>query len=231
MADPVRLLVIDDERPIRRLLHNGLEPADFEVLEAEDGGQGLRMAAADNPDIVLLDLGLPDMDGLEVTRRLREWSDVPVIVLSARGQERDKIAALDAGADDYMTKPFGLGELKARVRVMLRHRAQVRGAEPLPVYRGGGLEVDFPARHVFAHGREVHLTPTEFKFVAVLVRHAGLVVTHRQLLTEVWGPAYADEVHYLRVYAQQIRAKVELDPARPTLLITETGVGYRLVGD
>jgi len=190
---------------------------------------GLASRATDhNPDIiVLLDLGLPDMDGLEVTRRLREWSAVPIIVLSARGQEKDKIAALDAGADDYLTKPFSTGELLARIRVALRHTARAAENSPQPVFIVGDLRVDLAARHVFVGDNEVHLTPIEYKLLTVLIRHAGRVLTHQYLLKEVWGPHHTEDAHYLRVHLAQLRRKIEHDPARPRYLLTETGVGYR----
>lgn len=228
MIDRTRIVVIEDEVQIRRFLKAGLDERETELLEAETGEDGLRLVARSNPQVVLLDLGLPDVDGLEVTRRLREWTDVPVIVLSARGQESDKIAALDAGADDYLTKPFGVGELLARIRVTLRHAAKLKGSEPEPLFESGALRVDLAARIVSLDGHEVKLTPIEYKLLACLVRHAGMVLTHRHLLTEVWGPAYADELHYLRVYMAQLRHKLERDPARPKVLTTESGVGYRL---
>lgn len=225
MAKPFRILVIDDEAAIRRFLHASLDQKEYEVLEAADGASGLRAAATHNPDVVLLDLGLPDMDGVEVARGLREWSAVPIVVLSARGQERDKVEALDAGADDYLTKPFGVGELNARIRVALRHAAKDAPREP--VIEAGGLKIDLAARHVFRDGAEVHLTPNEYKLLALLARHAGRVLTHRQLLVEVWGPQYEDETHYLRVYMGQLRHKLEADPSNPRVLTTEAGVGYR----
>jgi two-component system KDP operon response regulator KdpE len=195
-------------------------------VEAVKGEEGLSLASQYVPDIVLLDLGLPDLDGLEVTRRLRQWSNVPIIVLSARGQEQDKIAALDAGADDYLTKPFSVGELLARIRVALRHRST--GGEPLAAFEAGALKVDLARRSVTVAGEDVHLTPTEYKLLAVLVKHAGKVLTHRQLLLEVWGSHNATQTQALRVYVTQLRHKIEQDPARPRVLITEPGVGYRL---
>jgi two-component system KDP operon response regulator KdpE len=222
------ILVIEDEPQMRRLLRTMLSNQGFRVTEVATGEEGLQQAATRNPDIVLLDLGLPDMDGLEVTRRLREWSTRPIIVLSARGQEPDKIGALDAGADDYLTKPFGAGELLARIRVALRHAART-GAEPEPsVFVLGDLRVDAAKRHVSVAGRDVHLTPTEYRLLGILIRHAGRVLTHGQLLREVWGPAYAEQTHYLRVYMAQLRQKLEVEPARPKFLVTEPGVGYRL---
>jgi two-component system KDP operon response regulator KdpE len=226
LADPRRILVIDDEAAIRRFLRASLDPAEYELLEAETAAQGIRLAATQNPAVILLDLGLPDMDGVEVARSIREWNRVPIIVLSARGQELDKIAALDAGADDYLTKPFGIGELMARVRVALRH---VQGPEPDdPVIEAHGVRIDLASRQVFRKGEEVHLTPNEYKLLVILARHLGRVVTHRQLLTEVWGPTCAEETHYLRVYFGQLRQKLEENPGQPRFIINEPGVGYRL---
>ena len=222
-----KLLVIDDELAIRRFLHASFPDGSFELIEAETGKDGIGKVATNAPDVVLLDLGLPDMDGIEVAREIRTWSEVPIIVLSARHQENDKIRALDAGADDYLTKPFSVGELLARVRVALRH-SQRGTQEGPPVFEYDGLKVDLAAHRVWSKGEEVHLTPNEFNLLAVLVRHAGKVVTHRQLLREVWGEAYADELQYLRVYAGQLRHKLEVNPAKPRLLLTEPGVGYRL---
>lgn len=220
-----RLLVIDDELAIRRFLRASIDSELYELLEAEDGASGIRMVATETPDLVLLDLGLPDLDGVEVTRRIREWSTVPIIILSARGDEMNKVAALDAGANDYLTKPFGLAELFARIRASLR-LSQKAGTEALLTL--GPVQIDLAAHVVRRHGMEVHLTKTEFRLLAVLAKNLGKVLTHKQLLTEVWGPEYADELHYLRVYSQQIRSKIEDDPTQPKLLITETGVGYRL---
>ena len=201
------------------------------MLEAGTGRDGLAQAAAARPDLIILDLGLPDIDGLEITRSLREWSEVPIIVLSARGQERDKVAALEAGADDYLTKPFGVGELMARMRVAMRHaaRAAEQGAEV--VFQTGRLRVDMTRRQVFVDDAEVHLSPIEYKLLTSLAEHAGKVVTQRQLLRMVWGPNYASETHYLRVYMGQLRHKLEADPARPRYLLTEPGVGYRLAAE
>ncbi|HET8715645.1 MAG TPA: response regulator [Holophagaceae bacterium] len=225
MSD-VTVLLVEDEAPMRRFLRVALEAEGHRLLEAETAREGLSLAASHQPQLVLLDLGLPDLDGLELTRRLREWSAVPIIVLSARGQEQDKIGALDAGADDYLTKPFSTGELLARIRVALRHRSA--GEAPEPVLRLGDWEVDFPKREVRVRGARVHLTPNEFKLLALLARHAGKVLTHRQLLREVWGHSASAQPHYLRVYMAQLRHKLEADPARPRHLITESGVGYRL---
>ena len=221
------VLVIEDEPQMRRFLKASLEAHDYRLVEAVTAREGLAQAAGRNPDVILLDLGLPDLDGIELTRRLREWSAVPVIVISARGREQDKIAALDAGADDYLTKPFGIGELLARLRVALRHAAAPEGGGE-PVFEVGDLKVDLAARLVFRRGAEVHLTPIEYKLLATLVRHAGKVLTHRQLLKEAWGPNAVEQTHYVRVYMTQLRHKLEDDPSRPRYLLTESGVGYRL---
>ncbi|MFI5183359.1 MAG: response regulator [Vicinamibacteria bacterium] len=230
--EPDRLiLVIEDEPQVVRFLRASLSSHGFKILEATTGQQGLIEASAQVPDLVLLDLGLPDMDGVVVARRIREWSSVPIIVLSARGQERDKIEALDAGADDYLTKPFGIGELLARIRVALRHAARVGAGAEASELTIGDLRVDLGARQVRLRGQEVHLTPNEYNLLAVLVKNAGKVVTQRQLLKEVWGPSSVDQSHYLRVYMAQLRHKLEAEPARPRWLITEPGVGYRLKTD
>jgi two-component system KDP operon response regulator KdpE len=222
------ILLIEDEPQMRRFLRTALGANDYRLVEAVTAKDGLAQAAARNPDVILLDLGLPDRDGLEVARELREWSGTPIIVLSARGREQDKVTALDLGVDDYLTKPFGVEELLARIRVALRHAARVPGAVPEPIFEVGDLRVDLPARRVWRAGGEVHLTPTEYKLLATLVRHAGKVLTHRQLLKEVWGTNYVNQSHYVRVYLAQLRQKIEADPARPRLLLTEPGVGYRL---
>jgi two-component system KDP operon response regulator KdpE len=224
---PPLVLVVDDEPQVRRFLRATLPSQGYRVIEAETGNQGLVEASTRAPDLILLDLGLPDLDGVEVTRRLREWSKTPLIVLSARGEEGDKIQALDAGADDYLTKPFGIGELLARLRVALRHSARTaEGGEP--IFQVGDLKVDLATRRVFVRGGEVRLTRTEYNLLATLVKHAGKVMTHRQLLKEVWGPGAVGESHYLRVYMGQLRHKLEDEPARPRYLATEIGVGYRL---
>jgi two-component system KDP operon response regulator KdpE len=225
-SKPHSALVIDDEVQIRRLLRLTLEANGYRVLEATTGQEGLLAAAQHRPDVVLLDLGLPDLDGVTVLKRLREWSQVPVVVLTVRDREEDKIAALDAGADDYVTKPFATGELLARLRVAQRH------AQPGPqesVFRAREIEVDLVRRVVTRDGREVKLTATEYALLALLVRHAGRVLTHRQLLTEVWGPNAAGQTHYLRVYVAHLRDKLEADSSKPDLIVTESGVGYRLV--
>jgi two-component system KDP operon response regulator KdpE len=232
MADPKPVvLLIEDEPQMRRFLRAALEPHGYDLVEAATAREGLGHATAHNPDVVLLDLGLPDLDGLDVTRRIREWSRVPIIVLSARGREGDKVAALDAGADDYVTKPFAVGELLARMRVALRHALQADGGAEEPVFEVGDLRVDLAERRVRMAAQDVHLTPTEYKLLAVLVRHAGRVLTHRQLLKEVWGVNAIQHTHYLRVYMTQLRHKLERDPARPQYLQTELGVGYRLRGE
>ena len=219
-------LVIDDEVQIRRLLRLTLEAHGYRVFEAATAQEGLIEAAQRRPEIVLLDLGLPDLDGTTVLKRLREWSRVPVIVLSVREREEDKVAALDAGADDYVTKPFSTGELLARLRVAQRH---ARPAEEVSVFRNGALEVDLVARVVKFEGKEVKLTPTEYSLLRLFVLHAGKVLTHRQLLREVWGPNAVEQTHYLRVYLAHLREKLEKDPANPGLFVTEPGVGYRML--
>lgn len=222
-----RILVVDDEKPIRRLLRTALSAEGYDVIEAEDGNAALAAAAKQKPDAVLLDLGLPDLDGIEVLARLREWSPVPVLVLTARDAEAQKIAALDAGADDYVTKPFGMGELLARLRAALRHRLQQEGAPP--VFRAGALSVDLTRRAVVVAGTEVKLSPKEYDLLRILVRNAGRVLTHQMLLKEVWGPAHVHDTPYLRVYVRQLRQKLGDDAASPTLIVSEPGVGYRLV--
>ena len=226
--NPAVILAIEDEPPIRAFLRTYLEGQGFKFLQAAAGRDGLTLAASHGPDIVLLDLGLPDMDGVEVIGRIREWSQVPIIILTARGCETDKVAALDAGADDYLVKPFSVAELGARIRVGLRHAATAGAGEAAPVFQTGALSVDLAARRVSVGGEEIHLTPNEYKILAYLVRFAGKVVTHRQLLKEVWGQASTEHSHYLRIYVHQLRHKIEKDPARPEYLRTEPGVGYRL---
>ena len=220
------ILLIEDERQMRRFLRVSLAADGYDLIEAETAAEGMTLAASHNPDIVLLDLGLPDGDGLQVTERLREWTAVPILVISARGQEADKIKALDAGADDYLTKPFGVGELLARIRVALRRAATADDGQSL--FTLGELRVDLARRHVLVSQKEVHLTPIEYKLLALLVKHAGLVLTHRQLLREVWGPHHTEQTQYLRVYMGQLRHKLESNPSRPVFLLTEPGVGYRL---
>lgn len=226
-ATPV-VLVIEDEPQMRRFLRGALRAHQYQVVETASAREGLAQVAGRNPDVVLLDLGLPDVDGLQVTREIRRSSRIPIIVLSARGQEHDKVTALDLGADDYLTKPFAVSELLARIRVALRHSALPPGSSSDSTFRAGELRVDLIRRQVFLGDEEAHLTPTEYKLLATMILHAGRVVTHRQLLQEVWGANYADQTHYLRVYMAQLRHKLERDSTRPRLLTTEPGVGYRL---
>ena len=221
------IVVIEDEAPIRRFLKMSLVDHGFAFKEASNGKDGLELIAASKPDLVILDLGLPDMDGLGVTKQLREWSDVPLIVLSARGQEQDKIEVLDAGADDYLTKPFGIAELLARIRVAQRHITKSAIASE-SILAFGEVKVDLAKREVKLAEEDVHLTPNEYKILCLLIKHAGKVITHNVLLKEVWGAGYQQETHYLRVYMAQLRGKLERDPAHPKYLITEPGVGYRL---
>jgi two-component system KDP operon response regulator KdpE len=223
-----RVLVVDDEKPMLRFLRNALAGQPYDLIEAATGREGLTKAASHNPDLVLLDLGLPDMDGLEVLKELRGWSAVPVIILSARGQEQDKIRGLDAGADDYLTKPFAVGELLARMRASLRRAALGDKDSAEPVFVAGELKVDLVNRQVFVRDEEVRLTPIEYRLLTEFVRHAGKVLTHRHLLREVWNIHRDDQSHYVRIFVHQLRAKIERDPARPRQLLTEPGVGYRL---
>jgi len=220
-----RILIIDDELAIRRFLHTVLSGSNFFLHEAGDGHAGLAAAATFRPDVILLDLGLPDIDGVEIIRRVREWSPVPIIVLSVREREDDKVAALDAGADDYLTKPFGVGELLARIRAALRRSLQ---QVPEPVFTCGGLVVDLNLRRVIVEGSEVQLTPTEYDILRLFVTHAGKVLIHKQILKQVWGIAYLEQPHVLRVNISNLRRKIEADPSRPRYIITEPGVGYRL---
>jgi two-component system, OmpR family, KDP operon response regulator KdpE len=225
------VVLIEDEPQIRRLLRTSLPPEGYRIFEAGSGQDGLVEVATRQPDLVIVDLGLPDIDGLEVIRRLREWTSVPIIVLSARGREADKVTALDAGADDYVSKPFGVGELLARMRAALRRAATV-GQPDEPVFTVGELSIDLVHRRISLGGTDVHLTPIEYKLLTVLVKSAGKVLTHHQMLREVWGPAAsAEQNHYLRVYMAQLRRKLEAEPARPRYLLTEPGVGYRLAVD
>jgi len=220
-----RILVVDDELPIQRFLRTALDTGEFSLHQAENGHSALAAAVATKPDIILLDLGLPDMDGVEVIERIREWSQVPIIVLSVREREDDKVKALDAGADDYLSKPFGVGELLARIRAALRRSLK---EAPEPVYRIEGLEVDLTRRRVSVHGEEVQLTPTEYELLRLLVTHAGKVLTHSQILRQIWGVAYLEQPHVLRVNISNLRRKIEQDPTRPRYILTEPGVGYRL---
>lgn len=224
-ATAVKVLVIEDELQIRRFLRPAIEAAGFTLIEAVDGKNGMLEASQASPDVIVLDLGLPDMDGLEVIRRLREWCQTPIIILSARGQETDKVAGLDAGADDYVQKPFSVSELMARIRVALRH--STASEETVPVVVAGEMKIDLLRREVTRDGQIVHLTPIEFKLLATLLKHNGMVLTHRQLLKEVWGPGHSEESHYLRIFIRQLRHKLEINPSRPAHILTETGVGYR----
>jgi len=222
------ILIVEDEPQIRHFLRTTLTAEGYRVIEAENGQRGVAEAATHKPDLVMVDLGLPDLDGVEVVKRIRAWSTLPILILSARSAEADKVAALDAGADDYVTKPFGVGELTARLRVALRHAARGAAQDAAEKLYLGDIEVDLERRLVRAEGREIHLTPIEFRLLGCLARHAGMVLTHRHLLREVWGPSHVDQSHYLRIYMKQLRHKLEPDPARPRFLLTETGVGYRL---
>ncbi|PTB17037.1 DNA-binding response regulator [Trinickia symbiotica] len=227
----ITVLLIEDDNHIRRFVHASVEGQAMRVLDADLGRRGLALAASARPDLVIVDLGLPDMDGADVIRQLREWSSIPVIVLSARTREDEKVAALDAGADDYLTKPFGVAELMARIRAQLRrHNRSAAGTSLMSKICFGDVAVDLEVRTVEREGKAVHLTPIEYRLLVSLIRHAGRVLTHRQLLQEVWGPARTDSAHYLRIYMGHLRQKLERDPAQPEHIITETGVGYRLVG-
>ena len=227
MSEPTpSLLIVEDETQMRRFLRASLVSNGYQVFEAETGADGLAQAASRNPDLILLDLGLPDQDGLTVTESLRQWAKMPIVVLSARGKEEDKIKALDAGADDYLTKPFGIGELLARIRVALRHSA--RSESGASQFAMGDVKVDLARRQVTKADVEVHLTPIEYKLLGTLIKYEGRVITHRQLLREVWGPNSSEQTQYLRVYMGQLRHKLEQNPSRPRYLTTEPGVGYRL---
>lgn len=225
----ITVVLIEDDKQIRRFVRSELEHHGMLVFEAQTGREGLASAATRKPDIVIVDLGLPDMDGLDVIRQIRDWADMPLIVLSARSREDEKVAALDAGADDYLSKPFGVAELMARMNAQLRRRNRINGVSE-PKVRFGTTVVDLAARSVMRDGERVHLTPVEFRLLTLLIRHAGRVLTHRQLLSEVWGPTHAEDTHYLRVYMGNLRQKLEVDPAQPAHFVTETGVGYRLAG-
>jgi two-component system KDP operon response regulator KdpE len=222
------ILVVEDEPEIRKFLRSSLGAEGYRVVESPNGRRGATDAGMHKPDLAIVDLGLPDFDGIEVIRRIREWSPMPIIVLSARIQERSKIAALDTGADDYITKPFGVGELLARVRVALRHSVRLQAGKILAF---GNVKLDFEKRQAQRDGSEIHFTAIEFRLLACLAKHLGMVVTHRQLLQEVWGPSHVEHTHYLRVYMKQLRQKLETDPLRPQYLLTEVGVGYRLAAD
>jgi len=228
-STPACILLVEDELPIRHFLRPAIESAGWRLVEAESGQQGILQATQCRPDAVILDLGLPDMDGMDVVRRIREWSTIPIIILSARGQEKDKVSSLDAGADDYVQKPFSVSELVARIRVALRHAANRNQPSAESSIVAGDIVIDLARRSVRRGEQEVHLTPIEYKLLAVLARHLGLVVTHRQLLREVWGPGHAEDSTYLRMFVRQLRQKLEEKPAQPKYLRTEVGVGYRLV--
>jgi two-component system KDP operon response regulator KdpE len=228
---PSTVLVIEDEPALRRVLRTTLLASGYQVMEAATAQEGLAQVERHQPALILLDLGLPDLDGLEVTRRVRAWATIPIIILSVRDREADKITALDAGANDYLTKPFSMGELLARIRVALRQIVPTAPELSPPVFMVGPLRVDCVRRQVLVAEQPVHLTPTEYKLLAILVRHAGQVVTHRQLLHEVWGADTTHEIQYLWVYMSQLRHKLEVDPARPRYLLTEPGIGYRLKTD
>ena len=221
------MLVVEDEPQMRRFLRASLTSHGYQLCEANTAAEAIALATSRGPELVLMDLGLPDEDGIVLTRRLREWSSVPIIIISARGREADKVAVLDAGADDYLTKPFGVGELLARMRVALRHVQQTAGT-PTPIIEIGPLRIDLVRREVKLGDTEVHLTPIEYRLLVLLAQNAGRVLTHGQILKEVWGPGHAGETHYLRVYMAQLRRKIEVEPARPRLLQTEPGVGYRM---
>ncbi|HEY5896497.1 MAG TPA: response regulator [Burkholderiales bacterium] len=222
------ILLVEDEPEIRRFLRTALGAEGYRVVESPSGQRGSIDAGTHKPDLAIVDLGLPDFDGKEVIRRIRQWSGMPIVVLSARAQERSKIEALDAGADDYITKPFGVGELLARVRAALRHAARSPAGQVLQL---GAASVELEKRRAQRDGAEVHLTPIEFRLLACLAKHLGMVVTHRQLLAEVWGPTHVEHTHYLRIYMKQLRDKLEVDPVQPRYLLTEPGVGYRLVSE
>ncbi len=229
-SDKPLILLIEDDAAIRDFLRTALTGAGFRLAEAISGEEALDRAQRTPPDLVILDLGLPDIDGQQVLQQLREWLKAPVIVLSARNQESQKVAALDSGADDYLTKPFSTAELLARIRVALRHADGGPGGKS-PVFQSGNLKVDLSAHRVYIHGNEIHLTPIEYNILTTLIRHAGKVLTHRQLLTEIWGPQRAQDTHYLRVFMAGLRRKIEADPAQPQYLQTELGVGYRFYAD
>ncbi len=233
MSDNTLILVVEDDPPIRKFLRASLQTQGYRILEVDKGREALSQAASHVPDMIILDLGLPDMDGLTVIQELRQWFSEPIIVVSARGQERAKVEALDAGADDYLTKPFGVGELLARMRVAFRHAAAVSNSSEaqVPELTIGSLRVDLLRRQVTIDGEEVHLTPTEYRLVALMAKNAGKVLTHKTLLREVWGPGSLGETQYLRVFMANLRRKLETDPAQPRYLMTEIGVGYRLADE
>lgn len=222
------VLVVEDEPPMRRFIRASLESHGYRVLECDRVAEATKLLTSHNPEVMLLDLGLPDGDGIELTRRVREWSRVPIIVISARGREEDKVLALDAGADDYLTKPFGVNELLARMRVALRHASLAAAPSAPEVLELGDVRLDLARREVTRGGQEIHLTPIEYKLLVLLAQHAGKVLTHRHILKEVWGPTYVAQSHYVRVHMAELRKKIEPEPSRPRLIVTEAGVGYRL---
>lgn len=229
MTNPIHILIIDDEPQIVRALKTILTAKQFHVSAAVRGEEGLTLAATAQPDLIILDMSLPDMDGIQICKQLREWTTTPIIILSVRDSEKDKVAALDAGADDYLTKPFGIEELLARVRVALRHKNQAEGGTKSTIVRSGRIEIDMAGFLVHKGKEEVSLTATEFKLLAYLASHAGRVLTHQMILSNVWDPAEADKIEYLRVYIRQLRKKLEDDPDQPKMLMTEPGIGYRFV--
>lgn len=222
------VLVIEDEPQMRKFIRASLQSHGYRVIEASEAREAVPLISSHNPELLLLDLGLPDADGLDLTKQLREWTKTPIIVISARGREDDKVGALDAGADDYLTKPFGMSELLARMRVALRHARDTQTQDSPETLELGSIAIDFVRREVLRDGKQVHLTPIEYKLLTLLARHAGKVLTHRQILKEVWGASYGAQTHYVRVHMAELRKKIEADPARPKLIITEPGVGYRL---
>jgi two-component system KDP operon response regulator KdpE len=227
--DAAKIVLIEDDSQIRRFLRVAISNQGYKLIESETAQDGLLQASTQQPDVVILDLGLPDRDGQQVLQELRTWSQVPIIVLSARGREQDKVQALDAGADDYLTKPFEMNELLARLRVLLRRASRSAESHGRPEFCVGNLRIDLERRQVFVGTEEIHLTPTEYRLLLALVKDAGKVVTHRQLLSTVWGPGHSQENHYVRIYMGHLRQKIEADPARPRYLMTEPGVGYRLL--
>ncbi len=229
MPDAPLILIVEDEKPILRFLTASLGGHNYRLATAESGAQALALIEAHLPDLIILDLGLPDMDGVEIIDHVRQWSQLPIVILSARDREKDKIDALDRGADDYLAKPFGVGELAARVRVALRHRTEAAAGDEKVrgVFESADLRVDLRERRVFVGGVEAHLTPIEYRLLTTMITHAGKMLTHRFLLREVWGPGYSEEVHQLRVHMANLRQKIEMEPARPRHLLTEQGVGYR----
>lgn len=230
MKDSALIVSIEDEPPIRRFLHTCLTQEGYRFEEAGSGTEGLKVLTRVKPDLLILDLGLPDIDGIALIRQIREWSGIPIIVLTARDQEKEKVEALDAGADDYLVKPFGVDELLARIRVALRHMAQMHTEQTTTEVCTGDLKIDFYKRRILKREQEVHLTPIEYKLLTLLVKHRGKVLTHRQILKEVWGASHIEHGHYLRIYMGQLRQKLEDDPTTPQYFLTETGVGYRFIG-